>query len=158
MDKREQWLLTFGEMCEWVSTLRTIQRELWLQPIAEGKWSIGEIISHFYFWDRFIYNDRLLKLESSDFNQANVEVMNKNASDYARSGISREELISMFIQSRKEICHFIQSLPGQRYEEPLKIGDNTITIEKYIVGMNEHDHHHKKQVKSFLKNKALVQE
>ncbi|MCF6409364.1 DinB family protein [Pseudalkalibacillus salsuginis] len=158
MDKSPQWLLTFEEKCEWVSSLRTTPDERWLKPIAEGKWSIGEIISHFYFWDRFIFNERLLKLESDDFKKANVEDMNKNASDFAKSGVRREELISMFIQSRKEICLFIHSLPDQRYHVPLKIGNNSVTIEKYIERMNEHDHHHINQVEAFLKDKALVQE
>ncbi|WP_260412367.1 DinB family protein [Alkalihalobacillus sp. TS-13] len=145
-----QWLSTFEEMCEWVSCLRSIPVELWLKPMDEGKWSPGEIISHFYFWDRFIYTERLLKLESKDFKRADVEEMNKNAGDYASSGISREEIISMFIQSRIEICLFIQGLPREQLEAPFKIGENSITIKGYIEGMIEHDLHHKKQVEDFL--------
>ncbi|MCM3231000.1 hypothetical protein O3S73_018195 [Bacillus altitudinis] len=44
---------------EWVQSLTELTDKEWRSAIAEGKWSIAEIIAHFVPWDEFILHDRL---------------------------------------------------------------------------------------------------
>ncbi|MGM0966051.1 MAG: DinB family protein [Bacillota bacterium] len=44
---------------EWVLSLADVTDEEWRSAIADGKWSIAEIIAHFVPWDEFILHDRL---------------------------------------------------------------------------------------------------
>lgn len=46
---------------EWVQSLTELTDKEWHSTIADGKWSIAEIIAHFVPWDEFILHDRLKK-------------------------------------------------------------------------------------------------
>lgn len=148
------WLNPFEEMVDWTTTLTEIPDEQWLEPMAEGKWSIGEVISHFYFWDRFIYEERLLKLSTEEFGKADSIEMNQKAWKFAKSGVSKIELLNLFINSRKEICNFIRSIAEDRIHEPFTIGETQITLPDYVAGMIEHDQHHRSQIEVYLRQKS----
>ena len=36
----------FNEYSIWLNTLKGMKEELWVASISEGKWTIGEIVSH----------------------------------------------------------------------------------------------------------------
>ncbi|WP_349410097.1 DinB family protein [Pseudalkalibacillus sp. SCS-8] len=155
-DNRFSWLESYEEMIEWADSLHQLPETLWLEPIAEGKWSIAEIISHFYSWDRFIFEERLLKLSSQNFISANPQETNEKAAKFARSGVSREELLSIFIDSRKQICTYIKSLPQEILQTSFQVGNSQYTIPEYIeVAMVKHDHLHRKQLEDFLEKKQV---
>src|SRR5690606_30653208 len=50
----ESVLIHFRKMNDFVQSLKGIPERWWLMPIAEGKWSPGEIIAHLIEWDRFL--------------------------------------------------------------------------------------------------------
>jgi len=84
----------FKEYSIWITTLKDMKEELWTAPISEGKWTVGEIISHIMNWDDYLLRETLssvrdgLGMEFPDF-----DTYNKIASNYAKSGISKIKLL-----------------------------------------------------------------
>jgi hypothetical protein len=93
----------------------------------------------------------ILKDESLPTNTVDVKSINKGAISYARTGISKEELINMFISVRKELVSLIDAIPAEKFNQPFP-GKETMTLYEYFVGMINHDLKHKEQIDSFLKN------
>lgn len=155
---KDRWIEDFMALTTWAKQLSNISDEVWLQPIKEGKWSISEIISHLVAWDRFILEERLLKIGSGEaFITPNVEEINQEAAKYAKSGVSKENLINELVQSRTVIISFLKTLTVDELEEQTLIGKSKISIKKYIIGTKEHDDHHIKQMEEFLNKKMLGQ-
>lgn len=51
--KPNKTLSKFSELLIWLENLKGLgSNDLWLQPIAEGKWSIREILTHMMNWDK----------------------------------------------------------------------------------------------------------
>ncbi len=144
------WLEPFEEMADWASHLTSIPDDLWLLPMEEGKWSIAEVISHLYLWDRFIHEERLMKLSESEFTKPDPISTNQKASEFGKSGIRKEELLTLYIDSRRQLCHAIRSLGDDISVRPLKIGKTVISLPDYVSGMVEHDEHHRMQMVQFL--------
>ncbi len=84
----------FNEYSIWLNTLKGMKEELWVASISEGKWTIGEIVSHIMNWDECLLSKVLPSVregqgvEFPDFN-----TYNKIASSYAKSGISKMKLL-----------------------------------------------------------------
>ncbi|PLS17093.1 hypothetical protein CVD28_13645 [Bacillus sp. M6-12] len=156
MKNEVTWIEKYEQFNVFVISLKDIPADLWLCPIKEGKWSIGEIVSHFYYWEKFILEERLQKFLSGekDFVKPDVELMNQAASEFAKSGASRETIINLFTESRSQIAALLTSLPAEVLDCEISFGSNPITIRKYIIGFEEHDQHHKRQIEEFLQEKA----
>ena len=90
---------------EWVQSLTEVtDQEEWRSAIADGKWSIAEIISHFVPWDEFILHDRLKEFwNNRPLPQApDVHEMNPMSAERARKE-ERSETIERFIAVRTEL-------------------------------------------------------
>ncbi|MBS4215182.1 DinB family protein [Neobacillus rhizophilus] len=140
-------------LIEWVASLKEISNDLWFNPFKEGAWGIADVISHFISWDKFLITNRVSYIyHNEEFPEVNIDVeaINKMASQYARSGISKEELISEFITVRKELVSLLQKIPEETFSEPYP-GRENMTIGEYFVGMIEHDLKHKEQIVKHIK-------
>ncbi|WP_152397118.1 DinB family protein [Paenibacillus guangzhouensis] len=142
---------------EWSNSLKNISNELWFKAFHDGSWGTADVISHFISWDQFIIDNRIpyiLKGESPPNISVNVEMINKGAINYARSGIMKEELINKFISVRKELVSIIAAIPAEKFNLPFP-GKEHMTLNEYFVGMVNHDLKHKEQILSFLKNEEM---
>jgi hypothetical protein len=139
-------------LIEWVSSLKNLSMDQWFKPLREGGWGTADVISHFISWDRFIMNFRLkylLKEENFPNVKIDVQDMNDNASVYARSGVSKEDLIDTFISVRTELITLLNRIPDEKYDQPCP-GKEHITLCDYFMGLVEHDEKHKEQIESIL--------
>lgn len=139
-------------LVHWVLSLKNISNDLWLKPFREGAWGIADVISHFISWDKFIINNRmsyLMRDECFPNFTVDVEFINKEASKYARSGISKDDLINEFISVREELLNLIDIIPEEKFYQPLRGRDNT-TLSEYFVGMIDHDLKHREQINSHI--------
>jgi hypothetical protein len=139
---------------EWVSSLVEIDNDLWFQPFSEGKWAAADVISHFIMWDRFFldhrvpYIEKRIHLPKMDIN---AEKMNKDASVYARSGISKQKLINEYIETRGVLLTFLGEWPDDIYNSVMKIGKSELTVIDYFHSHLLHDIKHKQQIVNFIK-------
>lgn len=89
-----------------MDSLKTIPDDLWFQSFREGSWGIVDVIAHFISWDRFIIENRILYvLKNEPFSKMGIDVedINRAASQYARSGIMKDQLIITVIARLQQI-------------------------------------------------------
>ncbi|MDQ1146251.1 hypothetical protein QE429_003078 [Bacillus sp. SORGH_AS 510] len=141
-------VLQFGSIIPFLEDLKQVEDDhIFFSPIGEGKWSSASIVAHLLLWDQYIQNSRLplmLAGETLPTGQVDVQAINNDAQNFAHSGISKNELIEKFILNRKGL---LKELTDTNLHTTFTIGEHSFTLEKYLVGMVEHDEHHMKQIK-----------
>ncbi|PEI83953.1 DinB family protein [Bacillus toyonensis] len=155
----------FNEYSIWLNTLKGMKEELWVAPISEGKWTIGEIVSHIMNWDECLLSKVLPSVregqgvEFPDFN-----TYNKIASSYAKSGISKMKLLEEAKAKRELLVKEIRLLPARNLKKPVTANGvshcphtGTPYFLIYIIKeFVDHDNHHKRQVMHFLNENQVV--
>ncbi|MEF7565510.1 DinB family protein [Bacillus infantis] len=145
--RKEDIIEEKSSFINWVNSLAQMDEELWFLPFREGSWGTADVVSHFITWDRFVISRRmsaLLSKEEIPSEKIDVDAMNMEAGQYARSGISKKMLISEFAEARKELLLLLEKLEPERFQELYPGRD--MTIGQYFAGLIEHDHKHKKEI------------
>ncbi len=139
---------------EWVQSLTEVTEEEWHSAIADGKWSIAEIIAHFVPWDEFILHDRLKEFwNNKALPQApDVHEMNQQSAERARKE-ERSETIGRFIAVRTKLLQEMKKIEASRWNTSFLIGQTELTLSSYFQGLIKHDLHHMEQVKQALSTK-----
>lgn len=132
---------------EWIQSLKEIDQNDWEQPISEGKWTVGAVIAHLLFWDKYSINERFpffkdgAKLESfPDF-----QSVNNDAEEYSKK-VSKEQVITELLSVRTQFISMIEKMKEDDLTISFYIGDHQLTINDYFKDFMEHDQHHKDQV------------
>ncbi|MFE8700110.1 DinB family protein [Cytobacillus sp. FJAT-54145] len=142
-----------SKLIDWVHSLEDISDDLWFKPFREGAWGTAEVISHFISWDKFVMENRLnylLKDEAFPIVSVDINEINLEAAKYARSGISKLELVQEFITIRKELISLLVQLPAARFEQPFP-GKESISLSDYFVGLIEHDVKHMEEINAHIR-------
>ncbi|MED1559060.1 DinB family protein [Bacillus paramycoides] len=145
-------------LIEWCQTLKGISDDIWFQSFRKGSWGTVDVISHFIVWDEFLMKYRMLYLIGSQYVpdvSTDVEEMNKSAMKYARSGISKEELIEQFISTRKQLVDQINQIPAQNFNSEYRFGTKRVRLNDYFSSLIQHDLKHKEEIMQFLKNNQV---
>ncbi|WP_242309421.1 DinB family protein [Bacillus cereus group sp. BfR-BA-01331] len=140
-------------LIEWCQTLNGISEDIWFQPFKKGSWAIADVISHFIVWDEFLMKYRIsyfVSGKSVPIVPTDVEEMNKVAIKYARSGISKEELIDQFSFTRKQLVDQIERIPARNFNNDYQFGTKKLRLNNYFSSLIEHDLKHKKEIIQFL--------
>jgi len=149
----------FSEFTSWLNTLEDLDETLWTKPIAEGKWSVSEIIAHLMNWDKYLISEVIPSVQNGggiEFPEFNS--FNKKASDYAKSGITQSKLLEETKDTRSQLVQKLKELPTEVLVKPTPVHGVThdphtgtpyslIYIVKEFI---EHDEHHKGQIVKFL--------
>jgi hypothetical protein len=153
--KKEEIIAAKLQIAVWADSLKSISEELWVLPFREGSWGIADVIAHFISWDRFIIENRvsyLLKNQTLPKMDIDENEINRAASQYARSGIMKGQLIDEFISTRQRLVSLLEELSSERFTLPLPGMEHT-TLGEYFVSMIEHDLKHKAQIEKFIQQK-----
>ncbi|PEI62964.1 hypothetical protein COE98_14660 [Bacillus wiedmannii] len=155
----------FNEYSIWLNTLKGMKEELWMNPISEGKWTIGEIVSHIMNWDECLLTKVLPSVrEGQGMEFPDFDTYNKLASNYAKSGISKMRLLEEAKAKRELLVKELRLLHDEKLKKPLTANGvshcphtgtpySLIYIIKEFI---EHDNHHKRQVSHFLNENAVA--
>ncbi|PEL80362.1 hypothetical protein CN558_18070 [Bacillus wiedmannii] len=155
----------FNEYSIWLNTLKGMKEELWMNPISEGKWTIGEIVSHIMNWDECLLTKVLPSVrEGQGMEFPDFDTYNKLASNYAKSGISNMRLLEEAKAKRELLVKELRLLHDEKLKKPLTANGvshcphtgtpySLIYIIKEFI---EHDNHHKRQVIHFLNENAVA--
>lgn len=120
-------------------------------PIAEGKWSISQILYHMAEWDRFIREERINQMEPGrevgTFPE--VDTFNREA---VRSvdNYRFPEVLSHAQRQRALLGKVIEEMPEENWNSAFRISGNSMTPADYFEGILEHDAHHRRQIDGFL--------
>ncbi|ANT55923.1 DinB family protein [Bacillus pumilus] len=136
---------------EWVQSLTEVTEKEWRSAIADGKWSIAEIIAHFVPLDEFILHDRLKEFwnEQALPQAPDAHEMNQQSAERARKE-ERSETIGRFIAVRTELLQEMKKIEPSRWNASFLIGQTELTLSSYFEGLIKHDLHHMEQIKKVL--------
>ncbi|MES5893809.1 MULTISPECIES: DinB family protein [Bacillus cereus group] len=140
-------------LIEWCQTLKCVTNDVWFEPFRKGSWGIADVISHFIVWDKFLMKFRIpyfLSEQSVPNVPTDVEEMNEGAIKYARSGISKEELIDQFSFTRKQLVEQIERIPTQYFYNDYQFGTKKVRLNNYFLSLIQHDLKHKEEIIQFL--------
>ena len=154
----EQTLLRYKQFTDWTDTLYHIDERIWSQPIAEGKATVAEIISHLMNWDKHLLFTVIPSIQSGEgMVFPDFDPFNKIAYDYANSGVSREQLLDEFKQTRHQLVEALLADPDLTAKQVTANGAATCpytgipySLLYVIHEFNDHDNHHKKQIEAVL--------
>ncbi|MER2030126.1 MAG: DinB family protein [Solibacillus sp.] len=134
-----------------IHSLKSINEDILRKPIGEGKWSIIEIVGHFYPWDEFVLQQRIPYLfTGEDLPKApNIDKLNDQSSLHARKE-PFENTLERCIHVRQELLSQLKQLPEDDWLIPIQINQSTLTFYEYLKGLMEHDLHHINQIKSTI--------
>jgi len=150
---KQELLNHHTSVMNFVMSLNQLTKDEWQSPMEKGKWSIAEIVYHFIPWDAFIVESRFPFFRSNQSlpSAPNVKELNKTSSEKAKI-TSKEDTIKYFIETRTLLINQIESLNENECGIEIVMGTKKITIIDYLSGMAEHDQHHLKQIKDFMKS------
>ncbi|SES14334.1 DinB superfamily protein [Gracilibacillus ureilyticus] len=155
----------FEQYKEWVVSLQRIEGKLFFEPIAEGKWSTAEIITHIAFWDEYIMAEMLPKMkQDADISSIDFDTLNQKASAYALSGISQQQVINEQVHKREELISRLKKIPHDDFSITFRINGEDIdqysgypnSIFNYFCSFVWHDNHHRRQVEEFLEKVEML--
>lgn len=135
-----------------MKNLSSLDEQLLRKPIDEGKWSVIEIIGHFYAWDEFVLQYRMPYLFKNDDlpKGPNTKDLNTQSALLARTE-DIEITLKKCICIRNELFSQLSQIPDDNWLIELQINHSKLTLYEYLKGLMEHDVHHIKQIKSALK-------
>lgn len=151
--KKENVLEEKLNIIEWCQKLQRVPDDIWFQTLREGSWAIADVISHFIVWDVFLIKDRIpyfISGQSVPNVPIDVEEMNKGAIKYARSGISKEEILEQFNVTRKKLVDQIERIPTQYFYNDYQFGTKKVRLNHYFSSLIQHDLKHKEEIIQFL--------
>ena len=133
----------FGDVLNEFLQLKAIPEAILVEPIAEGKWSIREIVGHLLYWDKFNLETMVplmtdgAKLPSFPDHDSH----NEEAVSYLERFNNAEDLINEFAKTRKgliiELTSLSKDLKFEIENEP-----QIFTIERFLTIFVDHDAHH----------------
>lgn len=120
-------------------------------PIAEGKWSIAEIIMHLAEWDRFVRTQRLPHIKEGQpvENFPDVDAFNRTAVEPA-GRMSFSAVLAYAQKERALLAKEIEEMDAAQWNEAFKAGGKNTSAAVYFEGVVQHDEHHRQQIDAFL--------
>ncbi|PFR92865.1 hypothetical protein COK43_06730 [Bacillus cereus] len=156
--KKENILEEKLNLIEWCQILQRVSDDIWFQALRKDSWAIADVISHFIMWDVFLIQDIIpyfISEQSVPNVPIDVEEMNKGAIKYARSGISKEEILDQFSVTRKKLIDQIERIPVDNFYNDFQISTKKVRLNHYFSSLIQHDLKHKEEIMQFLiKNQA----
>ena len=135
-----------------MKNLSNLDEQMLRKPIDEGKWTVIEIIAHFYPWDEFVLEHRIPYLFKNEHlpKGPNTKDLNTQSALLARTE-DIENTLKKCIRIRKELFSQLSQISDDNWLIELQINQSNLTFYEYLKGLMEHDVHHIKQIKSALK-------
>ncbi|MFS1513799.1 DinB family protein [Chengkuizengella sp. SCS-71B] len=137
----------YRDFTKFVTSLNGLPDQLWLDPIAQGKASIGEIIGHLLNWDTYIIDHTIPAVKNGENMEfPEFDTFNQLGYEMARKKYSKVELIKEFNATRNKLCEMLLNLSYEDLTRKLTPNSLLYLIEE----LNEHDEHHLSQIMNKL--------
>jgi uncharacterized damage-inducible protein DinB len=153
LQEKQQLLDEFSTLISFVQSLRELQDEIWVTPIAEGKWTPRDIVAHIMRWDQYFLEEGIRKMASGQpvtIQQLDFNEFNRKAVKYAEQ-TSKQEIIDQTISYRNELLRHLESLSDVTFTAEHIDGDgNPFSAQTYLLDFIPHDVHHIDQLKAFF--------
>lgn len=135
-----------------VEYLGNLDEQILRKPIDQGKWSVIEIVAHFYPWDEFVLHHRLPYLFKNEPLPKSPNAKDLNSESALSARIKNiENTLTKCLCIRNKLYRQLSQIPEDKWLVELQISQSSLTLYEYLKGLMEHDIHHLEQIKSALK-------
>ncbi|WP_160036933.1 DinB family protein [Paenibacillus sp. An7] len=140
---------TMKEFEEFVFYVDSIDDELLSIPIAEGKWTVKEVITHLTNWDAYSIEKMVPYMKDNAIlpEFINHDTHNVVAIELAKSYKDRETLKNDFRETRKRLVSLLNSI-GSDITFTIGKGKRKYTVDSYAKIFVHHDKHHQGQIEN----------
>lgn len=147
-----------------VNSLGKMEETLFFEPIAEGKWSVAEIISHISFWDKYIREEMLPRMKlNAAIESIDFETLNNQAANYALSNVSQQHILDKQLEERIHLVSDLRKKNEEEFFATFSLNGEEVdqysgyphSIFNYVAAFVWHDNHHKQQIDGFLKQNGV---
>ncbi len=151
--EQQQVLEAFGDYEVYLESLQKTLSESddAHKPVADGKWSIAQMIMHLAEWDRFIRIERLPHMTEG----AHLEPL-PEVDEFNRRAIGKAEtmdfpaIATSAIEERRLLKDRLAAVTLSQWDAVFYVGDQPMTMGRYFGDLTKHDAHHFKQIDTFL--------
>lgn len=151
MEQKQLIIETYEQTIEWVKSLLKLSEGQWRMPVAEGKWTIAEVIGHLIPWDTFVLEQRLPYFFTEQTLPAGPEVERINGLASEKSKLkTKEELIASFVAGRTELIAELKAIPNENWQYELPFRKRGMTLWNYFYNLLEHDERHFAEIRNAL--------
>ncbi|MBH5318840.1 DinB family protein [Paenibacillus sp. GSMTC-2017] len=150
---------TFRSITTWSNQFNTLDDTAWFKPIEEGKASTAEIISHLMNWDQYLITYGIPAVQRGEgIVFPDFDPYNAIAYSYAKSGVSKSQLLVEFNATRLELCELLHEMGEETLRKPITANGDELcphtgtpfSILSIIQDFIHHDTHHKNQIEEVL--------
>ncbi|OOC62154.1 DinB family protein [Paenibacillus ihbetae] len=149
MREKEQLLGQYGEWIDRVKELAERDETLWSTPVAEGKWTVREVVCHIFRWDEYFFTEAIEKIargEDPTSEHLDYDEFNENARHYAKA-CTTEALVRQTIAARERLIEAIRVMPENVYEGEYTDKDgHPFKVAQFMKDFIWHDNHHLRQL------------
>lgn len=153
MQNKKELIAEFTEFTPFVQSLKELDEEKWNSPIAEGKWTVRDVIAHMMLWDKYFLEEAIQKITNHQpltAKHLDFDEFNRKAVDYAKEQ-GQQEIIDAAIQYRNELLRQLDSISEEDFAKEHKDGDgNPFSAYYYLIGFIPHDQHHMEQLGAYF--------
>ncbi len=146
-------LAEFRGLLAFAEELRSVDTQIWDEPLAPGKWSLKEVTGHLLLWDQYFYESAIGKIAESKpltLKQLDFNAFNARAAQYGREQ-SGGKLVEELVLWRSRLADTLEALPEAEFRRSFPdLDGKPFIIADYIPDFVWHDRHHIKQIREFL--------
>ena len=154
-EKKKRVIQHYSDSIERAEQWRLLSNKEWRTPIAEGKWTIAEVVGHFAPWDEFVRLKRIPYFLSGGPMPNSLEVEQTNReSAFTSQSRSQEDIIDGFINGRRKLIAALEQMEDEQWERIFLFNQKELTLSAYFQGLLEHDMHHFRQIDSIRNEKG----
>ena len=154
-EKKRRVIQHYRESIKRAAQWRLLENEEWRAPIAEGKWTIAEVVGHFAPWDEFVRLKRIPYFLNGEPMPKSLDVEQTNRETALLSQKrSQEDVIEEFINSRRTLLAALEQMEDEQWERVFLFNQKELTLSAYFQGLLEHDMHHFRQIDSIMNEKG----
>lgn len=145
------------DFCGFLTELGDVTAADLLSPMAEGKWSVQEVVAHIMTYDESFLLSVVLEIESGGTprvpDPADNQSFNEKAAALGRA-LTKAQLLSRAATARRELVDHLQRLPL----EPRRAGEQGPAVADLVELLDRdfvaHDDHHVEQVRRYLQGRG----
>lgn len=155
MNEKEELIEKYAEWIAFVKSLEAQDEQIWNQPMAEGKWTVRDVVSHIMKWDEYFLEGAILKIscgEELTVKHLNYDTFNEQSKEYGRTcsiqGIAEEAKTV-----RQRLVGLIISMSEEQYTtEYVDADGHAFQVAMFMQDFIWHDQHHMKQIENIRGN------
>ncbi len=142
------------DFCGFLKRLGDVQAEVLLTPMAEGRWSVQEVIAHIMTYDESFLQSVVLPIENGRqphiADEADNQAFNERAASLGRT-LTKVRLLERAADARRQLVDQLRRLPAEAFrtkDEGLAGRDLAEVLDRDFVS---HDRSHLEQMQKYLK-------